>query len=197
MRRLNVAVIGAGGTIGRAVAAALAERHAVFAASRGGAWKVDLGEPASIDALFDSLPALDAVVCCAASVPLAALDAVSDEAFAQSLRAKLFGQVALARRAAARLRDGGAIALTGGRFDGPLPGGTAGALANAGLEAFVAQAAAEMPRGLRINAVSPGWVQETLDRLGRHAERGIPARALAQVYVSAVEGTMSGKTLAA
>ena len=32
-----------------------------------------------------------------------------------------------------------------------------GALVNAGLEVFVRTAAGELPRGLRLNIVSPGW----------------------------------------
>ncbi len=197
MKRLKVVVIGAGGTIGSAVAAALGERHEVIAVSRRGALAVDLEAPETIDALFDAVPDIDAVVSAAASVQLAPFGKLSDEGLAEALRAKLFGQIALLQRAAARLREGGSVTLTGGRFDGVLPGGSAGALANAGLEAFVAQAAPELPRGLRVNVVSPGWVQETLDGLGLQGPRGMPAREVAKLYVSAVEGAMSGQALRA
>lgn len=194
-RRLKVVVIGAGGTIGRAVVAALREQHEVIAVSRSGTPGVDLAEPESIDALFDAVPDIDAVVSTAASVKLAPFGTLSDEALSQALRAKLFGQIALLQRAATRLREGGSVTLTGGRFDGLLPGGSAGALANAGLEAFVAQAAQELPRGLRVNVVAPGWVQETLDALGLQGPKGTPAREVAQLYVSSVEGAMSGQAL--
>lgn len=194
-RRLKVVVIGAGGTIGRAVVAALRERHEVIAVSRSGTPGVDLAEPESIDTLFDAVPDIDAVVSTAASVKLAPFGTLSDEALSQALRAKLFGQIALLQRAATRLREGGSVTLTGGRFDGLLPGGSAGALANAGLEAFVAQAAPELPRGLRVNLVAPGWVQETLDALGLQSPKGTPAREVEQLYVSAVEGAMSGQAL--
>jgi NAD(P)-dependent dehydrogenase (short-subunit alcohol dehydrogenase family) len=72
--------------------------------------------------------------------------------------------VSLTRQALRHLRDGGSITLTSGRFEHPIPGSTAGALANAGLEAFVRSAALEMPRGPRINAVSPGWVRVPAQR---------------------------------
>jgi NAD(P)-dependent dehydrogenase (short-subunit alcohol dehydrogenase family) len=39
-------------------------------------------------------------------------------------------------------------------------------MAGAGLEGFVRAAALEMPRGLRVNAVSPGWVKETMEQRG-------------------------------
>ncbi|MFG2072328.1 SDR family oxidoreductase [Nonomuraea maritima] len=95
----------------------------------------------------------DAVICCAAGGPLVSLESATDQEFAAGLQAKLLGQVALARRALRHLRGGGSVVLTGGTFTAPLAGGSLGALVNAGLEGFVRNAAAELPRGLRINVI--------------------------------------------
>lgn len=74
-------------------------------------------------------------------------------------------------------------------------GSAFGVLTNAGLEAFVAAAARELPRGLRVNAVSPGWVSETLAALGE-PEGGTPAADVARSYVETVENTeLTGRTL--
>ena len=54
---------------------------------------------------------------------------------------------------------------------------------NAGLEGFVRAAALELPRGIRINVVSPGPFRET-----------IPA-GVVQAYIQAVEGRISGQVL--
>jgi hypothetical protein len=108
---------------------------------------------------------------------------------------ELLGQVALARRAIRHLRDGGSITLTAGTFPAPLPGGSLGALINTGLEGFVHNAAAELPRNLRINVVSPGWVKETLDRLGMDPADGVSVAEVARAYVAAVEGTAQGRTI--
>jgi hypothetical protein len=102
-----------------------------------------------LDGLFDDVPHTKAVVSCAASGPLVDLGTVTDDDFAAGIRGKLLGQVALVRRAAHHLPDGGSITLTGGVFASPLPGGSRGALVNSGLEGFVRNAAAEMPRGVR------------------------------------------------
>jgi NAD(P)-dependent dehydrogenase (short-subunit alcohol dehydrogenase family) len=63
--------------------------------------------------------------------------------------------VSLTRQALAHLNDRGSITLTSGKIPA-LSGGTAGALANRGLQAFVRAAALEMPRSIRINVVCPG-----------------------------------------
>jgi NAD(P)-dependent dehydrogenase (short-subunit alcohol dehydrogenase family) len=190
---MKIVVIGASGTIGAAVSAALAQRHDVVAASRRGPVRVDLADLAAAEALFDAVPDADAVICCAASGTLTPLASPSDDEFLTGLDGKLLGQVRLVRAAARRLPRGGSVTLTSGRFDGPLPGSTFGHLVNEGLEAFVRAAAAEMPDGRRVNAVSPGWVHETLAAAG--GDGGVPASEVARVYVDAVEGTMTGRTL--
>jgi NAD(P)-dependent dehydrogenase (short-subunit alcohol dehydrogenase family) len=192
---MKVVVIGASGTIGRAVAGALEASHQVVRASRTGSVKVDLEDPASLDGLFDEVPDLDAVVCCAAGGPLVELASAADDEITAAVQGKLLGQVALARRAIRHLRDGGSITLTAGTFPAPLPGGSLGALINTGLEGFVHNAAAELPRNLRINVVSPGWIKETLDRLGMDPADGVSVAEVARAYVAAVEGTAQGRTI--
>ncbi|MEV0037026.1 short chain dehydrogenase [Streptomyces sp. NPDC050804] len=192
---MRILVIGATGTIGSAVSGALSDAsHEVIGASRGGRIRADLEDPSSLDALFETVGDLDAVVCCAANGPLVDLGSVTDEEMAAGTRGKLLGQVALARRATRQLRDGGSITLTGGTFSAPLPGGSLGALINSGLEGFVRNAASELPRGLRLNLISPGWITETLRSLGMDDTAGTPVAEVAQAYVRTVEGTARGRT---
>ncbi|SRR5579884_796723 len=192
----KVIVIGATGTIGTAVASALeAANYEVVRASRNGAVKVDLDNPDSIDALFASVRAVDAVVSVAASVKLTPLTLLSEEDIAIGLKSKLLGQIALLRRATNYLNDNGSITLTGGTFKEVIAGSAMGALVNAGLAAFVHAAAPELPRGLRANVVSPGWVRETLTSLGMDSADGTPVRDVARAYVETVEGTMQGQTI--
>ncbi|MDT5299943.1 MAG: hypothetical protein QOG79_3185 [Mycobacterium sp.] len=165
--------------------------HEVLRASRSGNPSVDLSEPDSADALLSSAGAVDAVVCCAASAPLTPL---TDDDFVPTLKAKLFGQVEVTRRAVRVLADGGSITLTTGEIPAATPGSAGGALVNAGLEAFVTAAAVELPRGLRLNAVSPGWVSESLIQLGMDPSDGTPVADVARVYLLAVEGDAQGQT---
>jgi NAD(P)-dependent dehydrogenase (short-subunit alcohol dehydrogenase family) len=192
---VKVVVIGATGVVGGAVADALAQRHDVVRASRRGDPQVDVGDPESIARLFASVPDVDAVVCCAANAPLSALADQTDEELRRSIHAKLFGQIDLIRQGARHVADRGSITVTSGAIPEGVQGAAGGALVNAGLNAFVHAVAPEMPRGIRVNAVSPGWVRESLEQLGMDGSSGTPAADVARAYVDAVEGTASGQAI--
>ena len=53
----------------------------------------------------------------------------------------------------------------------------------------------DLPRGLRINVVSPPWVTETLIARGMDPAIGLPAVKVAQAYLASVEGTMTGEVI--
>jgi NAD(P)-dependent dehydrogenase (short-subunit alcohol dehydrogenase family) len=191
---LDVIVIGAGGTVGAAVAGALeAHGHRVVRASRRGPARVDLTEPATIDALLAAHGPVDAVVCCAASGGTAPVAGSTDAAFFSGLDGKLTGQVELVRRALPQLRDGGSITLTSGTIPDTLRDAALGRLINAGIEAFVPAAARELPRGVRLNTVSPGWIRETLISLDMDPAPGTPLDEVAVCYLEAVEGSARGR----
>jgi NAD(P)-dependent dehydrogenase (short-subunit alcohol dehydrogenase family) len=194
---MKIIVVGATGTIGAAVAKALAaNKHEVVAASRNGAVRVNLDEPASIRAMFETVRDVDAVVSCAGNAVFKPFADLTDADYELGLRSKLMGQVALARTAKDQLRDGGSITVTTGMLAmQPMPGSAAISLVNAGLEGFVRAAALEMPRRLRINAVSPPWVKETLVKLRMDPAPGLAAADVAKAYVAAVEGSSQGKIL--
>ncbi|HEX6838057.1 MAG TPA: short chain dehydrogenase [Polyangia bacterium] len=196
---MKILVIGATGTIGAAVAAALRERgHTVVAASRQGGVRVDIDDPASVRALFEREGDVDAVVCCAGSAAFAPLGSLSDDDFARSLRGKLMGQVNVTRSALGKLRERGSVTLTSGVLaQAPMPGSAAVSLVNAGVEGFMRAAALEAPRGIRVNVVSPPWVKETLEKLKMDPSGGMPAAEVARTYVAAVEGTESGQVIPA
>jgi NAD(P)-dependent dehydrogenase (short-subunit alcohol dehydrogenase family) len=193
---MKIVVIGATGTIGKAVAEALAARHEVVRVSRSGPVKADLEDAASLARLFETVKDVDAVVCCAGSAAFKPLLQLTDGDFQLGLRSKLMGQVNLVRIAAQHLRDGGSITLTSGVLaHEPMPGGAAISLVNAALEGFVTGAGIELPRGLRVNVVSPPWIAETLVALKMDPKGGIPAAACANAYVAAVEGKEQGRTI--
>jgi NAD(P)-dependent dehydrogenase (short-subunit alcohol dehydrogenase family) len=105
---------------------------------------------------------------------------------------KLMGQVNVVRLGASKVRAGGAITLTTGVLaQHPIPGGAMVTTVNAAVEAFVRAAAVE-PLSVRVNAVSPGWVTETLQAMGRDPAPGIPASEVAQAFVRQLREGLSG-----
>lgn len=194
---MKVIVIGSTGTVGAPVMRLLAAKgHEVVGASRNGEVKVNLDDASSIRALFDRVRDADAVVCCAGNAAFRPFAELTDADYALGLRSKLMGQVSLARIAKDHLREGGSITLTTGVLAvQPMPGSASVSLVNAGLEGFVRAAALEMPRGVRINAVSPPWVKETLVKLGMDPSSGLAAADVAKAYAASVEGSQQGAVL--
>ena len=194
---MKILVIGATGTIGAAVAQALEARHEVLRASHTrSALKVDLADPASIRRLYAKVGRVDALVSVAGQAVFRPLLALSDADFALSITNKLMGQVNLVRFGVEVLAEGGSFTLTTGILSRqPMPGGAAISMVNAGLEGFVRAAALDLPRGMRINAVAPGWVRETLVAMKMDPSPGAPAALVAQTYLKAVEGSMTGQIL--
>lgn len=192
---MNILVIGATGTIGRAIVQALAGSHDVVRVSRtGGDRQADIADPASLRTLFESTAPFDAVVCAAAQAVFGSLTDLSDEDFDRSLSGKLMGQVNVVRQGLAYIADGGSFTLTSGMFSRyPIPGSAPISLVNAGVEAFARAAALELPRDVRVNAVSPPRVLETLE--SRDPSPGLRASTVARAYVASVEGDMSGEVL--
>jgi NAD(P)-dependent dehydrogenase (short-subunit alcohol dehydrogenase family) len=194
---MRIMVVGGTGTIGRAIVSALGkEPEIIVVGNERGAERVDIADPASIQALYRRVGKVDAVVSSAGQAAFKPLTELSDADFELSLRSKLLGQVNLVRYGIGSVRDGGCFTLTSGILARePSPGSAAVSLVNAGLEAFGRAAALEMPRGIRINVVSPGWVSETLKAMGRDPSTGTPAATVARAYVSSVYGRQTGAVI--
>jgi NAD(P)-dependent dehydrogenase (short-subunit alcohol dehydrogenase family) len=194
---MRILVVGATGTIGRAVVAALSAGNEIVPVSRQStAIKVDLADAASVREMYRSAGKLDAVVCAAGQAKFAPLAQLSDEDFRFCLDNKLMGQVNLVRFGFEHIANRGSFTLTTGILArSPMAGSAAISLVNAGVEGFVRAAALEAPRGVRVNAVSPPWVSETLQALKMDPSRGLPAAVVAQSYVQSVTGTETGSTL--
>lgn len=191
---MRVIVVGATGTIGKAVAKLLTvEYNVVKVASKSGDFRVDITDKESVHKLFLEIGAFDAMVCAAGVARFAPLTELSDDDFKLGLTSKLMGQINLVRAGLSHINDNGSFTLTSGVLSQqPMPGSSSISMINAGIEGFVRAAALEMPRGIRINAVSPPWVKETLEALGMDTSIGIPAERVAQAYRSSINGARSG-----
>lgn len=195
----RVLVIGASGLLGSHVVKALAGRAEVVEASlRRAALKVDIAEPASLEALFDRVGRVDAIVCTAGVARFVPWAQASDADWAHGLANKLMGQVNVVRFGAPSVRPGGAIVLTTGVLaQHPMKGGAIITTVNAAIEAMVRAAALEFGDALRVSAVSPGWVTETMRARGMDPSGGLPAAEVAEQFVRQIDAGASGSVLAA
>jgi len=194
---MRILLIGASGTIGRAVAAELGARHELITAGRSsGDVRLDLTEPKSIRAAYAGAGPLDAVVCTAGTVTFKPFAAMTAADYDVGLRDKLMGQVNLVLFGREYVADGGSFTLTGGVLDSdPIVEGTSASMVNGALNAFAVSAAIELERGLRVNVVSPGVITEALEAYGPYF-RGfepVPAARAALAYAKSVEGKRTGQ----
>lgn len=195
---MRTLVIGATGNIGAVAAATLESRgHEVLRASRSSRPDVDITDGDSIRRLFQTVGTVDAVVVAAGSVPFKPLAELTAEDYTAGFTAKTLGQIAVVRQALERVSDRGSITLTTGVLARePIATGAAAAMANGALESFVVTAAAEAPRGIRINAVSPNVLANSP---AFHpvfpGQRPVTDDEVGTAYVLAVEGIVTGRII--
>jgi NAD(P)-dependent dehydrogenase (short-subunit alcohol dehydrogenase family) len=199
---LRILVVGASGTLGRAIVAELGARHEIIAAgSKSGEIRIDIADPASIKAAFAAAGPLDAVACAAGVVNFRPMSAIAPAGLAESVYGlglvnKLMGQVNLTLAARDCLSDGGSITLIAGILaDEPIVEGSSASMVNGALEAFARAAAIELPRGLRINVVSPTVFVESMGSYGPYF-RGfepVPVANAARAFSRSIEGRQTGQ----
>jgi NAD(P)-dependent dehydrogenase (short-subunit alcohol dehydrogenase family) len=195
---MRILVVGAMGTLGRAIVAELSPRHEIVRAGRKGPDAVvDITSAASVDKMYQSVGRLDAVVCAAGTVPFAGLGEITEAQYQAGLDDKLMGQVRLVLAGQTRVSDGGSFTLISGVLGSePIRAGSSASMVNGAIDAFVRAAAIELPRGLRINSVSPTVFAESM---GGYAPffRGfaaVPAAHAALAFSKSVEGAHTGRT---
>ncbi|MFM0132249.1 short chain dehydrogenase [Paraburkholderia sediminicola] len=193
----KIVVIGATGTVGQAVSAALKARHEVIevGATRG-QYRVDSTDPASIERLFGEIGKVDGVVTATGKLHFGPLPEMSVEQFWVGLRDKLMGQINVVLGAQRYVNDGGSFTLTSGIVgDEPIREGANATTVNLALEGFVRGAAIELPRGIRINVVSPTVLTEALGAFAPYFRGFEPvgAERAAQAYLRSVEGAQTGR----
>ncbi len=195
---MKIVVIGATGTIGKAVVKLLKQRHRIIAVSRSsGDYRADITSKASLEAALGAIGKVDAIVSAAGGAVFKPLAELADADFEKSLNDKLMGQVNVVRVGAQHILQGGSITITSGVLaQQPIPGSAAISLVNAGLEGFGRAAALELQKAkIRVNVVSPPWVKETLAALNMDPSSGLPADEVAKAYAQAVEGSATGQII--
>lgn len=195
---MKIVVLGATGTIGSAVVKALGSDHEVIKVGKSnGEVNVDLADSSSLHAAFDQIGPFDALVVATGDVAFNAFEAMTDEEWAVGMNGKLMGQIDATRAAIKYLNPNGSITLTTGILsDEPIAWGVSASTIGGAIEHFAQAVATVLPKGLRINVVSPSLLEESVDIYGAFFPGFIPVPGtrVAQAYVKSIMGVATGRT---
>ena len=193
---MKILVIGASGTVGQSIVNELSRDHQVICVGKTqGDFQVDLTREESVKALFARTGKVDAVISATGGVHFGPLGEMTSAQFDSGLQDKLMGQVRLVLIGKAFVNPGGSFTLTSGILaQQPIRTGVNATTVNAALEGFVLAAANEL-NGLRINAVSPTVLTESLESYGPFFPgfESAPASRVALAYRRSVDGNETGR----
>ena len=196
---MKILIIGGNGTIGKKVSDHFSKKHEVLIAGRSsGDVSVDIADSKSIEAMFESVGKVDALVCIAGEAKWAAFDTMTEEDFYIGLKSKLMGQVNLVRIGKEYLNVDGSFTLTTGILaDHPVELTTSAAMVNGAIHSFVKAVALELKNGIRINVVSSGLVEDAVEKYEAYfpGHNPIPMHKVVNGYIKSVEGKGTGEII--
>ena len=196
---MKIFLIGGNGTIGRRLAAHFQASHEVIIGGRSNAdVTIDIADSQSITSALEAVGKVDAIICAAGEAKWAPFNDLSEEDFYIGLRSKLMGQVNLVRLGQKFVQDGGSITLsTGILADDPVVKTTSAAMVNGAIHSFVRAVDLEMERGVRVNVVSLGVVEDAYDKYKNYfpGHNPIPTSKVINAYVRSVQGHGRGQVI--
>ncbi|MFD2245429.1 short chain dehydrogenase [Pontibacter ruber] len=197
---MKILLVGGTGTIGKRIYWRLQNKHElVTVGTKSGDVHMDMTDPHSIEELFNSVGKIDALVVAAGGAPMASLKELTQEHFYEGIRSKMMGQINLALIGQRYINAGGSITLTSGILaDDPIAMGVILSTVNGAVNGFVVGAAGELFRqGIRINVVSPGVVEDSMEAIGGYfpGHNPVPMERVVNAYVKSIEGVRTGEII--
>jgi NAD(P)-dependent dehydrogenase (short-subunit alcohol dehydrogenase family) len=182
---MKVLIIGASGAIGKVITPAIQRNHEVVTAGRNsGDIAVDISSAVSIEGLFQKVANLDAVICVAGDSVTTGLHSMNEEKYKAGIQQKLLAQINLVLTGINYLNKNGSFTLISGKMgERPAPGSSGKAIMNAAVNSFVLSASLEMPKGMRLNVVSPSKISD------------IPDKDIVAAYLTCIETNVNGEII--
>ena len=191
---MKIIIVGASGLIGTAVSRALEGEHEVVRVHRsGGDLRADYTDAESVRRMFAQAVPFDACVCAAGPDGVLKPYAKLTEAdFRFGFEHKLLSQVRLVTIGTEYVRDSGSFVLSSGHLsDEPTSVSAATGPMDAAVNTFVVSVAPLLPRGIRVNVVSPPHVAAP----GEETAHSVTPKEAAAAYVDALMGDFTGRVL--
>ena len=193
---MKIIIVGASGLIGKEVDKALSGNHDIIrVGARSGDIQCDYTDPSSIRNMFEITGGFDSLISVIGgdSVFKAFAD-LDDDDYRHGFERKFLGQIRFLKYGESIVRDNGSFIFTSGFLSQyPNPASIATGPLNAAVDTFVKNTAPLLPRGIRVNVVSPAPIVEP----GQEKKGLVTAAETARLYVEAVEGNITGQVLRA
>ena len=194
---MKIIIVGAAGAVGKTAADALSGKHEIIRVGRtSGDVQMDIEDINSIRAMYQQVGKVDAVVSAVGHVHFGPVHEMNSEQFMSGIYGKVLPQVNLVLEGVDYVNDGGSFTMTSGVLNrDPIPGAACAAAANGALDGFVKAAAVDMPRGIRINIVSPEVLESCREKYDGFfpGHVHVSDEAVGLAYSKAVEGCLTGQ----
>ena len=193
---MKIIIVGASGRIGSKVDEALSDKHEIVRVGvRSGDVQCDYTDLESVRIMFEKIGEFDSLISVAGGDGVfKSFQDLNDEDYRYGFERKFLGQVKLVQHGMSFIKDNGSFTLTSGFLSHyPNPASIAIGPLNAAIDTFARNTAALLPRGIRINIVSPAPIVEP----GQEKRGLVTAEQTADFYVDAVEGSFTGQVLRA
>ena len=196
---MRILVVGGTGTVGRAAIAGLRKGYEIITAGRkNGDILVDLMDEDSVASMYEKLGRVDAVVATTGHSHFGPVADMTPTQFLDGLKDKVMGQINLVLLGMGNVNDGGSFTLTSGILSHePIRQGSNAAACDGAIDSFVIGAAIEMPRGIRINAVSPGLLEGAAQKYDGYfpGHRAVSNQEVGLAFAKSIEGAVTGQII--
>lgn len=193
---MKIIIVGASGRIGKEVDKALSGSHDIVRVGiRSGDIQCDYTDTESVRDMFEKIGEFDSLISVAGGdSTFKPFQDLNDEDYRYGFERKFLGQVRFLEFGDSFVRDNGSFVFTSGFLSHyPNPASIATGPLNAAVDTFVRNTASLLPRGIRVNVVSPAPIVEP----GQEGKGLVTAVETSKLYVEAVEGNITGQVLRA
>lgn len=193
---MKIIIVGAAGRIGKEVDQALSDGNEIIRVGvRSGDFQCDYTDIESVKNMFVEVGEFDSLISVAGRDSIfESFQDLDDEDYRHGFERKFLGQIRFLKYGEKNIRDNGSFVFTSGFLSHyPNPVSIATGPLNAAIDTFVNNTASMLPRGIRINVVSPAPIVEP----GQEGNGLVTAAEAVKLYVQAVEGNITGQVLRA
>jgi len=193
---MKIIIVGASGRIGTEIDKALSGSHDIVRVGvSSGDVQCDYTVPESVRDMFGKVGEFDALISVVGGdSTFKAFPALDDDDYRYGFERKFLGQIRFLKLGESFVRDSGSFTFTSSFLSQyPNLASIATGPLNAAVDTFVKNTASLLPRGIRVNVVSPAPIVES----GQEGRGLVTAVQTAKLYVEAVEGNMTGQVLRA